>query len=201
MLCFSHRTWVDAKPGPSCPALMCILNISHRRISPVAIMSLQPCRGLPSRALVEESGSYPPSLRRSPLAADAATSNSPTILTLEELLTQILRCLQIKQTIASLTDLQGWGRVAVKVRAGGRMQKGVGRGMQLELKGHRSVGGMRASVYNAMPMEGAQRLAAFMKVGPLPFPPLPSPLLPFPFLSLSMLTSPAIRVIWAFMRM
>eukprot|EP00884_Botryococcus_braunii_P018136 jgi/Botrbrau1/5005/Bobra.0396s0026.1 len=33
----------------------------------------------------------------------------------------------------------------------------------LELKGHRSVGGMRASVYNAMPMEGAQRLADFMK--------------------------------------
>lgn len=30
------------------------------------------------------------------------------------------------------------------------------------LKGHRSVGGCRASVYNAMPMEGAQELAAFM---------------------------------------
>lgn len=45
--------------------------------------------------------------------------------------------------------------------------------MQLELKGHRSVGGMRASVYNAMPLEGAQRLAAFMKVGILPSTPLP----------------------------
>ncbi len=32
-----------------------------------------------------------------------------------------------------------------------------------ELKGHRSVGGMRASVYNAMPLEGAQALADFMK--------------------------------------
>lgn len=32
-----------------------------------------------------------------------------------------------------------------------------------ELKGHRSVGGMRASIYNAMPMSGVERLAAFMK--------------------------------------
>jgi phosphoserine aminotransferase len=31
------------------------------------------------------------------------------------------------------------------------------------LKGHRSVGGMRASIYNAMPMEGVQTLADFMK--------------------------------------
>ena len=31
------------------------------------------------------------------------------------------------------------------------------------LKGHRSVGGMRASVYNAMPYEGCEKLAAFMK--------------------------------------
>ncbi len=31
------------------------------------------------------------------------------------------------------------------------------------LKGHRSVGGLRASLYNAMPMEGAQALAEFMK--------------------------------------
>jgi phosphoserine aminotransferase len=36
------------------------------------------------------------------------------------------------------------------------------RGM-LELKGHRSVGGIRASVYNAMPLEGAQALAGFMR--------------------------------------
>ncbi|KAI8467745.1 MAG: phosphoserine aminotransferase [Monoraphidium minutum] len=32
-----------------------------------------------------------------------------------------------------------------------------------ELKGHRSVGGMRASIYNAMPREGVEKLAAFMK--------------------------------------
>ena len=30
------------------------------------------------------------------------------------------------------------------------------------LKGHRSVGGVRASIYNAMPIEGAQALASFM---------------------------------------
>lgn len=33
----------------------------------------------------------------------------------------------------------------------------------VQLKGHRSVGGMRASIYNAMPLEGVQELAAFMK--------------------------------------
>jgi phosphoserine aminotransferase len=33
----------------------------------------------------------------------------------------------------------------------------------VQLKGHRSVGGMRASIYNAMPLEGCQKLAALMK--------------------------------------
>lgn len=31
------------------------------------------------------------------------------------------------------------------------------------LKGHRSLGGIRASIYNAMPLEGVQALASFMK--------------------------------------
>ena len=31
------------------------------------------------------------------------------------------------------------------------------------LKGHRTVGGMRASIYNAMPYEGVEKLVAFMK--------------------------------------
>ena len=31
-----------------------------------------------------------------------------------------------------------------------------------ELKGHRSVGGIRASIYNAMPIDGVEALAAFM---------------------------------------
>jgi len=33
----------------------------------------------------------------------------------------------------------------------------------LNLKGHRSVGGMRASIYNAMPVEGVQKLVEVMK--------------------------------------
>jgi phosphoserine aminotransferase len=33
----------------------------------------------------------------------------------------------------------------------------------IELKGHRSVGGMRASIYNAMPIEGVQALVQFMR--------------------------------------
>ena len=32
----------------------------------------------------------------------------------------------------------------------------------LNLKGHRTVGGMRASVYNAMPIEGVKKLISFM---------------------------------------
>ena len=33
----------------------------------------------------------------------------------------------------------------------------------VNLKGHRSVGGMRASIYNAMPIEGVEKLVKFMK--------------------------------------
>ena len=33
----------------------------------------------------------------------------------------------------------------------------------VSLKGHRTVGGMRASIYNAMPIEGVQKLVEFMK--------------------------------------
>ena len=33
----------------------------------------------------------------------------------------------------------------------------------VNLKGHRSVGGMRASIYNAMPIEGVEKLVQFMK--------------------------------------
>jgi len=32
----------------------------------------------------------------------------------------------------------------------------------LQLKGHRMVGGMRASIYNAMPIAGVQALIAYM---------------------------------------
>ncbi|NLF24435.1 MAG: 3-phosphoserine/phosphohydroxythreonine transaminase [Deltaproteobacteria bacterium] len=33
----------------------------------------------------------------------------------------------------------------------------------VELKGHRSVGGLRASIYNAFPLEGVKKLVAFMR--------------------------------------
>lgn len=35
--------------------------------------------------------------------------------------------------------------------------------VQVQLKGHRSVGGMRASIYNSMPVEGIHQLVDFMK--------------------------------------
>jgi phosphoserine aminotransferase len=41
------------------------------------------------------------------------------------------------------------------------IQKGLARGLA-ELKGHRSVGGIRASIYNAMPREGIEALVEFM---------------------------------------
>jgi phosphoserine aminotransferase len=33
----------------------------------------------------------------------------------------------------------------------------------LQLKGHKSVGGMRASLYNAMPLAGVQALVDYMR--------------------------------------
>ena len=41
--------------------------------------------------------------------------------------------------------------------------KGAQARQMLQLKGHRSVGGMRASIYNAMPIEGVQALVSYMK--------------------------------------
>jgi len=41
--------------------------------------------------------------------------------------------------------------------------KGAQQHGMLQLKGHRSVGGMRASIYNAMPIEGVQALVGFLK--------------------------------------
>ncbi len=41
--------------------------------------------------------------------------------------------------------------------------KGAEKAGMVQLKGHRSVGGMRASIYNAMPIEGVQALVAYMK--------------------------------------
>jgi phosphoserine aminotransferase len=33
----------------------------------------------------------------------------------------------------------------------------------MQLKGHKSVGGMRASIYNAVPLEGVKALVEYMK--------------------------------------
>ena len=41
--------------------------------------------------------------------------------------------------------------------------KGAQAAGMLQLKGHRAVGGMRASIYNAMPIEGVKTLVAYMK--------------------------------------
>jgi len=41
--------------------------------------------------------------------------------------------------------------------------KGAAKAGLINLKGHRSVGGMRASIYNAMPVEGVKALVAYMK--------------------------------------
>jgi phosphoserine aminotransferase len=45
----------------------------------------------------------------------------------------------------------------------GAFLKGAEAKGMLQLKGHRSVGGMRASIYNAMPIEGVKALVAYMK--------------------------------------
>ncbi|MFP4416085.1 MAG: 3-phosphoserine/phosphohydroxythreonine transaminase [Chitinivibrionales bacterium] len=42
------------------------------------------------------------------------------------------------------------------------IKQAAGEGL-VTLKGHRSVGGMRASIYNAMPVEGVKKLVAFME--------------------------------------
>jgi phosphoserine aminotransferase len=41
--------------------------------------------------------------------------------------------------------------------------KGAAKRGMVQLKGHRSVGGMRASIYNAMPIEGVRTLVEYMK--------------------------------------
>jgi len=41
--------------------------------------------------------------------------------------------------------------------------KGAAKRGMVQLKGHRSVGGMRASIYNAMPLEGLRELVAYLK--------------------------------------
>ena len=53
------------------------------------------------------------------------------------------------------------GKVEVKVYA--EFIKGASERGLLNLKGHKIAGGMRASMYNAMPIEGAKALLEYMK--------------------------------------
>ena len=45
----------------------------------------------------------------------------------------------------------------------GEFLKGAEQRRLVQLKGHRSVGGMRASIYNAMPLEGVRALVDYMR--------------------------------------
>jgi phosphoserine aminotransferase len=45
----------------------------------------------------------------------------------------------------------------------GEFLAGAGERGLIQLKGHRSVGGMRASLYNAMPYEGVQALVDYLE--------------------------------------
>ena len=65
---------------------------------------------------------------------------------------------------------QGKKSVAIIYNVGDEYSKGITEAFVEEakaagfenLKGHRSVGGMRASIYNAMPYEGVEALVNFM---------------------------------------
>jgi phosphoserine aminotransferase len=45
----------------------------------------------------------------------------------------------------------------------GEFLKGADARGMMQLKGHRAIGGMRASIYNAMPIEGVKRLVEYMR--------------------------------------
>lgn len=64
------------------------------------------------------------------------------------------------------TDCRSKMNVTFKFADDTLQEKFISQAAELDLsalKGHRSVGGIRASIYNAMPLEGAQTLANFMK--------------------------------------
>ena len=63
-------------------------------------------------------------------------------------------------------DFRSWMNVPFKLKdeaLDATFLKGAEAHGMVQLKGHRSVGGMRASIYNAMPIEGVQALVAYMK--------------------------------------
>jgi phosphoserine aminotransferase len=63
-------------------------------------------------------------------------------------------------------DCRSWMNVPFRLRDAtldGRFLEGAQARGLVQLKGHRVVGGMRASIYNAMPLQGVQALVAYMK--------------------------------------
>jgi phosphoserine aminotransferase len=63
-------------------------------------------------------------------------------------------------------DCRSWMNVPFKLKdeaLDAAFLKGAEAAGMVQLKGHRSVGGMRASIYNAMPVEGVRALVAYMK--------------------------------------
>ncbi|MBL8287790.1 MAG: 3-phosphoserine/phosphohydroxythreonine transaminase [Rubrivivax sp.] len=63
-------------------------------------------------------------------------------------------------------DCRSWMNVPFKLAdeaLDAAFLKGAEAAGMVQLKGHRSVGGMRASIYNAMPAEGVRALVAYMK--------------------------------------
>ena len=88
------------------------------------------------------------------------------------------------KTDVRAADVSDWGRLATEIQQ--QISFGIGRRNNdpidehpvfdriaqspvraqrglLQLKGHRSVGGMRASIYNAMPLQGVETLVQFMR--------------------------------------
>ena len=55
------------------------------------------------------------------------------------------------------------GELGIHARPAGMFVKEAAAAGFVNLKGHRTVGGMRASIYNAMPKEGVEKLVEFMK--------------------------------------
>ena len=64
----------------------------------------------------------------------------------------------MKEFNYTITDPEG-----IHARPAGLFVKAAAAEDLVNLKGHRSVGCMRASIYNAMPIEGVKKLVEFMK--------------------------------------
>jgi len=63
-------------------------------------------------------------------------------------------------------DSRSWANVTLRLPSEELEKKLVGEAKKagfVGIKGHRSVGGIRVSLYNAMPLEGAEKVADFMR--------------------------------------